>query len=100
MLEFSLNAACPLIAAKPKKFFKLQEKNPILNGRPLENTSSPIFFYHSVFGQFLNDFENVDLEIPPDIYKWTQDLIHETIKHYRIEDHYLKALRERFSQKL
>ncbi|CAJ0827522.1 3752_t:CDS:2 [Entrophospora sp. SA101] len=69
IMEFSLYAACPSTAAKPKNFFKLQEKNPILNGRPLENTSSPIFFYHSVFGQFLNDFENVDLEIPPDLYK-------------------------------
>ncbi|CAG8719594.1 7189_t:CDS:2, partial [Funneliformis mosseae] len=57
-VEFSLNSDCPSTAAKPEKFFKLQEKNPIFNRRSLKNTGPSIFLYDSVFGQFLNDFEN------------------------------------------
>ncbi|CAG8449883.1 10553_t:CDS:10, partial [Scutellospora calospora] len=48
-VEFSLNAASPSTVAKPENFFKTQIKSPINNGRPLKNTSPPIFFYHNVF---------------------------------------------------
>ncbi|CAJ0625424.1 15165_t:CDS:2 [Entrophospora sp. SA101] len=91
-------SSCPSTAAKPKNFFKLQEKNPILNGRPLENTSSPIFFYHSVFGQFLfavyDEFLRADsiqqLFIPPapfleDYLNSTGDGISSSISRRKLE---------------
>ncbi|CAG8693359.1 5268_t:CDS:2, partial [Funneliformis caledonium] len=74
-VEFSLNSDCPSTAAKPEKFFKLQEKNPIFNRRPLKNTGPPIFLYDS-------------------------NIIYEAAKHYKIENQRREVLRERLSQKL
>ncbi|CAG8682321.1 10353_t:CDS:2, partial [Dentiscutata heterogama] len=99
-IKYSLNADSPSTAAKPEFFFRTQETHPIFNGRPPKNTSPPIFLFNSVFGKFLNDYENETLEIPSDIYTWTQDLIDGATKYYELECNRAKAFGERLSERI
>ena len=68
-VSIGLKADSPSVGANPKNFFRDQQTNPILNGRPLSNTGPPITLYNDAFGQFLNDFSDEDLEIPLNILK-------------------------------
>lgn len=74
-INCGLEANSPSVKASPEKFFKDQQTNPILNGRPLENTGPSIALFNNTFSLFLNDFHNENLEIPSDFLRWTEELI-------------------------
>jgi hypothetical protein len=44
--------------AKPVKFFSIQEKNPILNGRPLNNSGITLY---NIFNKFLENICNEEI---------------------------------------
>jgi len=94
-----LEGNSPSVGANPENFFKTQETDPILNGRPLCNTGPPITLYNKVFGKFLDDFSNVNLKIPPDFLSWTEELILAATNYYGDEEERNEKIREKFSEK-
>jgi hypothetical protein len=53
--------------------------------RPPECFGPPVQIYHSVFGQFLRDYRNEDLDIGKEHYQWTLEFINEMAKIYPLE---------------
>jgi len=95
-----LEANSPSVGSRPKEFFKNQQSHPILNGRPFENSGPPITLYNDVFGKFLDDFNNVNLEIPSNFLQWTERLIVAATDSYGDEDERNKKIRRIFSEEL
>ncbi|GBC11168.2 hypothetical protein RIR_jg34042.t1 [Rhizophagus irregularis DAOM 181602=DAOM 197198] len=89
-----------LIKARPEKFFKDQQTNPILNGRPLENTGPPIALFNNTFSLFLNDFHNENLEITSDFLIWTEELILAAADSYDNEEERNEKIRVILMEKL
>ncbi|CAI2193690.1 1883_t:CDS:2, partial [Funneliformis geosporum] len=98
-VNLGLKANPPSTSAKPSNFFSNQQKNPILNGRPLEHTGPPITIHNRTFGQFLEDFRNADLVVPSDIMEWVIDIISAVTDRYTIEDERMDTMREILSKK-
>ncbi|PKC57638.1 hypothetical protein RhiirA1_352806 [Rhizophagus irregularis] len=94
-----LEGNSPSVAANPENFFRTQETDPILNGRPLCNTGPPITLYNKVFSKFLDDFSNVNLKIPSDFLSWTEELILAATNGYGDEEERNEAIRGKFSEK-
>ncbi|CAI2171158.1 11819_t:CDS:2 [Funneliformis geosporum] len=99
-VNLGLKANPPSTSAKPSNFFQNQQKNPILNGRPLEHTCPPITIYNRTFGQFLEDFRNSDLVVPSDIMEWVVDIISVATDRYTIEGERMDTIREILSKKI
>ncbi|GBB91538.1 hypothetical protein RclHR1_01890012 [Rhizophagus clarus] len=95
-----LKANNPLVGANPKNFFRNQQTNPILNGRPLANTGPPITLYNDAFSLFLNNFNDENLIIPPDFLKWADKLILEATNNYNNEEEWNEKMREILSERL
>ncbi|CAB4373929.1 unnamed protein product [Rhizophagus irregularis] len=95
----SLEAEPPSTSAKPNRFSVDQKKNPILNGRPLDLIGPPITLYHRAFSEFLENFEDVNLEISPDIFNWITDFIFAAAEFYDTEDERLEKIRDILSKK-
>ncbi|RIB30445.1 hypothetical protein C2G38_2238221 [Gigaspora rosea] len=85
-VNIGLKAKFSLSGAEPSTFFTTQMTNPILNGRPLELTGPPITIYNRVFTKFLEDFNSIELEVPPDILEWVMDIISTSTDKYLNED--------------
>lgn len=98
-VDIGLKANSPSVGAKPSTFFTTQKNNPILNGRPLELTGPPISIYNRNFTQFLEDFNNTKLNLPPDILEWVMDIISASADTYPNEDGRMKKMREILSKK-
>ncbi|CAG8735370.1 14397_t:CDS:2, partial [Dentiscutata erythropus] len=98
-VNIGLKAKPPSSGAKPSTFFTTQINNPILNGRPLELTGPPITIYNRNFTQFLEDFNNMKLKVPPDILEWVMDIISASADKYFNEDGRIKKMREILSKK-
>lgn len=58
----------PSKGAYVKLFRKLQEKNPIYNGRPAENSGVPVGLYHDAFNTFQAHLDRRDLPRSPSIF--------------------------------
>ncbi|UZO05324.1 uncharacterized protein OCT59_025681 [Rhizophagus irregularis] len=95
-----LEANSPSVKARPEKFFKDQQTNPILNGRPLENTGPPIALFNNTFSLFLNDFHNENLEITSDFLIWTEELILAAADSYDNEEERNEKIRVILMEKL
>ncbi|CAG8558173.1 9147_t:CDS:2 [Funneliformis caledonium] len=98
-VNIGLKAKPPSSGAKPSTFFTTQINNPILNGRPLELTGPPISIYNRNFTQFLEDFNNIELEVPHEILEWVMDIISASADRYLNEDGRMKKMREILSKK-
>ncbi|CAI2177060.1 16235_t:CDS:2 [Funneliformis geosporum] len=98
-VNLGLKANSPSTSTKPSNFFSNQQKNPILNGRPLELTGPPITIHNRTFGQFLEDFRNTNLVVPSDIMEWVVDIISAATDRYTIEDERMDTMREILSKK-
>ncbi|CAG8594656.1 7886_t:CDS:2 [Funneliformis mosseae] len=98
-VNIGLKAKPPSSGAKPSTFFTTQINNPILNGRPLELTGPPISIYNRNFTQFLEDFNNMELEVPHEILEWVMDIISASADRYLNEDGRMKKMREILSKK-
>ena len=55
------------------------------SGRPLDLIGPPITLYNRVFSEFLENFENENLDKPSDIFNLITDLIHATAEFYNID---------------
>ncbi|RIB07705.1 hypothetical protein C2G38_2252459 [Gigaspora rosea] len=97
-VNIGLKARPPSSGAKPSTFFTTQITNPILNGRPLELTGPPINIYNRVFTKFLEDFNSIELEVPPDTLEWVMDIISASADKYFIEDGRMNNMREILSK--
>ncbi|RGB37856.1 hypothetical protein C1646_756386 [Rhizophagus diaphanus] len=99
-ISCGLEANSPSVKARPEKFFKDQQTNPILNGQPLENTGPPIALFNNTFSLFLNDFHNENSEITSDILRWTEKLILAVADSYDNEEERNEKIREILMEKL
>ncbi|CAB4388790.1 unnamed protein product [Rhizophagus irregularis] len=99
-IRCGLEANSPSVKARPEKFFKDQQTNPILNGRPLENTGPPIALFNNTFSLFLNDFHNENLEITSDFLIWTEELILAAADSYDNEEERNEKIRVILMEKL
>ncbi|GES77882.1 hypothetical protein RCL_jg29394.t1 [Rhizophagus clarus] len=95
-----LEANSPSVEASPDIFFKNQQTNPILNGRPLENIGPPITLYNSAFSLFLNHLNDENLEIPSDFLKWAEKLIFAAADNYDNGEECNEIMRKIFMENL
>ncbi|KAF9433529.1 hypothetical protein BGZ76_009319 [Entomortierella beljakovae] len=89
-----IDTSSPSSAAKPSQFSKQQEKNPILNGRPFAKTGPPIALFHTVFGEFLRDINDVNLPLTDYRIKLAEDFLWASADLYKDENARMTTIRE------
>ncbi|KAF9152944.1 hypothetical protein BGX20_005034 [Mortierella sp. AD010] len=95
--QAGLATSSPSSAAKPHGFSRRQEKDPIYNGRPFEKSGPPVALFHTVFGEFLRDINNVNLPLTNDGISLTEELLWDSADIYKREDQHLAKIKGKFS---